>query len=311
MLDDAGLLIAGGVVAAAGGDLFVRGAVGLAGVLRVRPAVIGATVAAFATSTPELSVALNAAAEGESRIPLGDALGSNVANLGLILGVALLVSSMQVSRGTLRRDVLVALLSPALLAVLLLDGRLAVADGLLLIGAFTGWLTWTIVTAGRERPVASEIENQQRRWRVAFLTAAGLALLIAAGRLLVVGARGLGEELGADPFVVGATLVAFATSAPELATTVVAALRGHAAVGLGTLLGSNIFNGLWIVGIVAAIEPIAAPLSEVVVALVAGAAVVLLAVPPARGRLERGRGLALLAGYATYVAIMAARSSSV
>jgi len=118
MLNDVGLIIGGGVIAAAGGELFVRGAVGLAGVLRIRPAVVGATVAAFATSTPEFSVAVNAATQGESRIPLGDALGSNVANLGLILGVTLLISSMRVARRPLRRDFAVALASPAQLGVL-------------------------------------------------------------------------------------------------------------------------------------------------------------------------------------------------
>ncbi len=294
-------LVLGVLAAAAGGELFVRGAVGLAAWLRVPAGIIGATVAAFATSTPEFSVALNAATAGQPEIPLGDALGSNVTNIALILGLAILLMPLAANRGDLRRDLPFAFVAPAITGLLLVDGRLGRVDGTVLLAVFAAWLVITVIEARRARSATASIIGESRHRRALLNSAAGLVLLVVAGRLIVLAAKGIGDDLGIDTFIVGATMVALGTSAPELATTLIASIRGHAEIGLGTLIGSNIFNNLWIVGIAALIEPIHVDGGEVVVALAASALVLLLVIPGPTGILGRRRGVVLVVAYAAYL----------
>jgi cation:H+ antiporter len=231
-------LIAGMACAGVGGELFVRGSVGIARHARVSPGIIGATVAAFATSTPELSVAITSAVAGSPQIALGDALGSNVVNVALILGCALAISGIQTPRSGLKRDFPVALLVPVVTGALLLDGLLSRIDGAMMLLGFGVWLGATLVEARRERTAAAEILAVEPAWRAVVGSVAGVVLLAAAGYLVVSGARSLAAAFGVADFVVGATVVAVGTSLPELATTIIAKLRGHDEVGLGTILGS-------------------------------------------------------------------------
>lgn len=306
-MPDALVLLLGIAAAAAGGELFVRGAVGLATWLRVPAAMIGATVAAFATSAPEFSVALNAAAAGEPEIPLGDALGSNVTNIALILGLALVIRPARTGRGEALRNLPFAMAAPAMTALLLTDGRLGRYDGVLLIAIFGTWLALTVRAAWRSRRTTPrDGEGRPDGARTVLICAGGLALLVVAGRLIVAAAEGIGESLGIDPFVVGVTMVAAGTSAPELATTIVATARGHSEIGLGTLVGSNIFNSLWIVGVTAVIGPIEAGGLQVAVAIVASTLVLALVIPGRDGRLGRRRGGLLMAMYCAYLAAVLA-----
>ena len=242
-------LISGLICAGTGGELFVRGAVGLAHWARISPGIIGATVAAFATSSPELSVSISSAIAGKSQIALGDALGSNVVNVALILALALVISGIQSPRNSLNRDFPVAALIPIITGVLCLDGELSRFDGLLMLGMFLAWLVAAVIDARKQRSVADEVLGEHRGWMVLLSMVAGLGLLVAAGNLIVAAAKGIASSFGIDDFIIGATLVAVGTSMPELATTVVAKLRGHDEIGLGTILGSNIFNGIFIVPI--------------------------------------------------------------
>ncbi|MCC7363511.1 MAG: sodium:calcium antiporter [Dehalococcoidia bacterium] len=301
---DGFILLAGILAAAAGGELFVRGAVGLAAWLRVPAGIIGATVAAFATSAPELSVALNAASAGQPEISFGDVLGSNVTNIALILGLALLILPLAASRRDLRRDLPVALLAPVLTGLLLVDGRVGRIDGAVLLTVFVMWLAITLLEARRARDATPAVIGESNHVRAWLASAGGLVLLLVAGRLIVIAAEGIGEDLGIDAFIVGATMVAAGTSTPELATTVVASLRGHAEIGVGTVVGSNVFNNLFIVGITALIAPIGVEWREVTVALVASVLVLLLAIPGPAGRLGRRRGGALVMCYAVYVLVV-------
>jgi cation:H+ antiporter len=296
-------LVLGVLAAAIGGELFVRGLVGIARWARVSSGIIAATVAAFATSSPELSVAIGSALAGVPAISLGDALGSNVANVGLILGVTVAISGVRAPRDSIRRDFPIAFLAPIGLGLLLLDGRLSRLEALLLFAAFGTWLVAAIREAARQRSAGVAELGERRHWPALALSVAGLALLIAAGRLIVVGAEGIAEDFGIPPFVIGATLVAIGTSVPELATAVVAKLRGHDEVGLGTVLGSNIFNTLFIVGTAASIHPIEVAWRELAIALVFGVVTVLVALPSRAGWIGRGRGTALLALYLAYVAL--------
>lgn len=295
-------LLLGIACAAAGGELFVRGTVGLAHWLRVSPGIIGATVAAFATSSPELSISLNAATSGHPQVALGDALGSNVVNIALILGISLAGAGIQCPRGSIRRDFPVALLVPLITGVFALDGVLARLDGLLMLVMFLGWIAATASEARRQRSVAGKVLGEHRKGIVLLSCVAGLVLLIAAGALIVKGATGLALAFGINEFIIGATIVAIGSSTPELATIVVAGLRGHSEVSLGTLLGSNIFNGLLIVACAATIHPFAIIWQEVTIALGFGLVALACALPTRHGFIERRRGGLLLLIYATYLA---------
>ncbi|HEU5302794.1 MAG TPA: calcium/sodium antiporter [Acidimicrobiia bacterium] len=306
MITDVLALVGGLACAAIGGEFFVRGAVGLAAWARVPARVVATTVAAFATSSPEFAVSTSAAIAGKPAIGLGDALGSNVTNIGLVLGVALLLLDLGVDRNESRLDVTVASIAPVLTLVLALDGTVSRVDGAILLVAFASWIGQTVRAARRERQgsaraAAAAARLSPRPWVFALV---GLVALVVAGRLVADGARAAGNALGLDGFVVGATLVAIGTSLPELATTLSATRHGHHGVGLGTILGSNIFNGLWIVGVAACIAPITVRSSEVAVGLGFGVALVAALFPGRRQRLRRRRGFVLLGMYAAYVATL-------
>jgi cation:H+ antiporter len=293
-------LLIGIAFAGAGGELFVRGTVGMAAAVRISPGIIAATVAAFATSSPELTVSINSARQGAPRIALG-ALGSNVVNVALILAAAVLIAPITATRDAIKRDFPVALTVPVILGVLLLDGVLSRLDGALPLGLFVAWLIAVIREARRQRSVAVAVLGEHKPLRAVIQGAAGLALLIMAGRLIVAGATGVAEAHGIDAFIIGATVVAVGTSVPELATAIISGIRGHAEVGLGTVLGSNIFNGSFIVGVASSIAPIAITPREVAPALLLGLAAVALTYPRRSGKIERWRGAILLGVYAAYL----------
>lgn len=300
-MNDYTALILGVACAGIGGELFVRGAVGLAQWARISPGIIGATVAAFATSSPELSVSISSALAGEPQIALGDALGSNVVNIALILALALVISGIQCPRASVKRDFSVALLIPVVTGVLFLDGELSRIDGLLMLSMFLVWLVSAVVEARKQRSAAEEVMGERRGWLVVLSCIVGLAFLAIAGSLVVVGARGIAIAFGIDEFIIGATIVAIGTSVPELATTIIAKLRGHDEVGLGAILGSNIFNGVFIIGIAAVVHPIVVAWHEVGIALVFGLLALAFAYPARTDFIERNRGVLLLIIYAVYL----------
>jgi cation:H+ antiporter len=298
------LLLLGVIAAGSGGELFVRGAVGVAHWARIPAGIIGATVAAFATSSPECAVAASAALARTPGIALGDALGSNIVNVALILALVLLLADLQAPRESLKRDFPVAMLAPFLLAVLAFDGVLSRVDGGMLLGVFITWLLATILEARRQRSAAEQVLGEYSAGRAMGACLAGLALLIVAGRLIVTGATGVARAFGLSEFVIGATVVAVGTSMPELATAVIAKLRGHDEIGLGTVLGSNIFNGLWIVAVTAIITPITVSWQTAGIGLGFGIMTVAFLFPGRDGLLTRKRGALLLALYTVYVIAM-------
>lgn len=303
-MNDYVAFLIGIAAAAVGGELFVRGSVGLARWWRIPPGIIGATVAAFATSSPELSVSISSALAGSPQIALGDALGSNVVNVALILAVVLLMGGMRSQRDTIHRDFFVCLLVPVLTGVLLLDGKISRIDGSLLLLLFMGWMVATVMEVRKQRSSAGSVLGEQRGWRVMAECIVGLILLVFAGNLIVSGARGVALEFGIDEFVIGATVVAIGTSVPELATAIIARIRGHDEVGLGAILGSNIFNGAFIVAIAALIHPINVDWQDVTAALMCGVVALVLGYPSASGWIDRRRGAALLFLYIVYASVM-------
>lgn len=302
------LLLAAIPLATLGGGAFLQGVVGLSASLGVPRLLVATTLAAFATSSPELTVSSLAAWAGRPGIGLGDALGSNVVNLGLVLGSALLFGPLAVDAREIRRDWLLALAVPVATLLLGLDGRLSRADGVLLLGAFATWAGWLTRLALRHKRQA-RADGAEAPAPLATSVAllrllAGLASLLLAGRLFVLGASGIATALGVHAYVIGATLVSAGTSLPEWVTVLLARRRGHDDVGVGTLIGSNLFNGLAVVGLAAVIRPIRAPLQELGVAVGFGMLTLLLVLPRG-GLLSRGRGLALLLAYAGFIALTA------
>jgi cation:H+ antiporter len=296
------VLVLGVVCAGVGGEAFIRGAVGVAHSIRVSPGIIAVTVAAFATSSPELAVGVRASLAGAPQVSLGDVLGSNVVNVALILALALCVSGIATPRQSIKRDFPVAIIAPIAIGVLALDGRLSRWDGLLLLAGFIAWLTATIVEARKQRAAGAGTLSWRQVGLAIVLCAVGLAFLIQAGHFVVAGARGIARSYGIGEFIIGATVVAAGTSMPELATAVIAKLRGYDEVGLGTILGSNIFNGLLIVAVVAILCPIVVDGRQVAVALVFGLLAVVFTFPMGSGFLGRRRGILLLVLYGFYLA---------
>jgi cation:H+ antiporter len=296
-------LALGVLCAGVGGELFVRGVVGIALWARISAGIVGATVAAFATSSPELSVAISSALAKKPEISLGDALGSNVVNVALILAIPIIMKGIKSSPGSVQRDYPFALFAPILTAVLALDGELSRLDGVLLLAAFIFWLVIVMLEVRRQRSATEKVLGERRGWLAILLSVAGFICLIAAGRFIVTGAKGIALSFGIDEFVIGATIVAIGTSIPELATSIISMVRGHDEVGVGTILGSNIFNGLFIIAVAAIIYPIKIHLGEVLPVLAFGLITVVFIWPPGHGYIGRARGLLLLVLYAAYVIV--------
>jgi len=299
------LLLATGIGGAIlGGDLFVRGAAQISARAGISTAFLGATLGALATSFPELSVALVSALEGRPEISLGDVLGSNVVNISLVLAIGLCFSPVHAPWETLRLDYPVALLVPAVLFFMAWDGGISRFDGFCLLGAFALWMAVAVRFSIRERqPAMTESLNKGGGIPA---TLAGFALLGGAGQLIVTAATSIAGTFGISEFSVGATLVAFGTSTPELATLLIAKSRKHAALGLGTILGSNIINGFLIAGVAASISPIEIDRTVVAVSLGAGLATTIAILPNREGWIARWRGPFLLACYAVTTFLLAA-----
>lgn len=299
------LLLAGVILAWFGGSLFVDGAVGMARWARWPVAVIGVTVAAFGTSSPELMVAIQAARDGVPQISLGDVLGSNVVNIALVLALVLSLSGMKAEDPGVRRDWACALAVPFIMAAVLWDGWFSRLDALVLVGLFAAWLTMVVRHARKYRARNKEevVEaGQASKLKIAMQVVAGLALLMVAAQFVVLGGKGVAQALGWSPFMVGAVVVAVATGTPELATTIIARLRCHHDVGLENILGSNVFNALFVASVAGLIHPYAVNLRELMPSLIFGIVTTLMILPGRGGVMGRWRGFVLLGLYAVYVA---------
>ncbi|WP_395740733.1 sodium:calcium antiporter [Prosthecobacter sp.] len=294
-------LLAGVVLAWFGGELFVRGGVGIAAWARWPTAVIGVTVAAFGTSAPELMVAIHAAHDGVPQISLGDVLGSNVVNVSLVLALVLSFSGMKVEDSGVLRDWFVALIVPGVVYLLLMDGWFSRTDAVIMMGCFFAWLLAVISHARAHAASHAAPAQKVSAGKMVGCILLGLALLIGSAQFVVHGGKTIATALGWSPFIVGSVIVAVATSTPELATTLIARIRGHHDVGLGNILGSSVFNAFFIASVAALIQPYKVNLPEIMPSLFFGALTTLLIIPGPGGCIGRFRGILLLAIYATYV----------
>lgn len=309
-------LIVGLLLLIWGADRLVYGAAATARNLGVAPLLIGLTIVAFATSAPEVLISIVAAFRGETDLAVGNAIGSNIANIGLVLGTVALFRPIEMTSATLRRE-MPALLAVTLLTVsLFLDTHLSRVDGLVLL---TGliivmiWLTRLGFRSSASDPIAAEYEAEiplHVNMRMAiFWLVIGLAALLVGAELLVDAAINIAHALGVTELVIGIVLVALATSLPELAVSMVSALKGEYGLALGTIVGSNIFNLLAVIGVAAVIEPTKLPesvLSLHIFVLVAFT-LALFAMTydyDGKGHISRLEGGALLAAYLAFIAFV-------
>ncbi len=262
-----GMLLGGLVLLTVGAELLVRGAVRLAAYFGVSPLVIGLTVVAYGTSTPELAVSLQAAWGGNADIAVANVVGSNIFNVLFILGISALIVALPVAQQLVRLDVPIMIAVSLLVWVLCLDGRLGAGDGAVLCAGIVLYTVWAIrksrrETAAVQREYAREYGPAGSRgatlgtktWAIA-LVLIGLGILVLGARWLVAGAIALAQALGLSDVVIGLTVVAVGTSLPELATSVVAAFRGERDIAVGNVVGSNIHNLLAILGLSSVIAP--------------------------------------------------------
>ena len=310
------LLVLGLALLFVGGDALVRGSAALALRSGLTPLFIGLTIVSFGTSSPELAVSVSASLAGRVDVAVGNVVGSNIANLGLILGVAALIRPIKGKSKLVLLDVPIMIACSFLVAALLDDSRLAWREGLLLLGgliAYTGFSLW--LTRRETTEIQQEWEEAvppppSALFRQLALIAVGIAALAAGGRTFVDGGMRLALALDVSPAVIALTVVAVGTSLPELVTTIIAAIKGHADIAVGNAIGSNLFNLLGILGIASIVHPLGmGDVQRADVAAMIGIAVLLLLLIRTKFDLNRWEGALLLAGYVAYLAWLFSRAT--
>jgi cation:H+ antiporter len=285
-----------------GGEALVRGSVGIARRMAIPPLLIGLTVVGFGTSTPELLVSVQAAMRGVPDIAVGNIIGSNIANILLIVGLTSLVWPIRVSGATLRRDTAVMVAAALVMVPIFASGEIGRLPGLLLVTALAGYLTWAYLQPG---PGSDDDDTAvpTSMAKSALWVAAGLVALMFGARFLVDGSVSIARSLGASEAFIGLTIVAVGTSLPELATSIIAAFRRQSEIAIGNIVGSNIFNVLGILGVTAIIKPV--PVADRFLAfdlpIMIAATLALTALLLTRPVIGRGIGLVVLAAYIIYV----------
>lgn len=314
-----------------GADFLVDGAVTIAYKLKVSTAVVGLTIVAFGTSTPELAVSLTGAIQGQSDLSLGNIVGSNIFNILAILGVSALIRPLLVGKASLRYEMPFMLIATLVLAVISLDhlfdagavDKISRADGIILLFFFILFMAYSIATAKKDElpspqneetsPTNEEAAKGKRKSKSyisILMIVGGLAMLVVGSRLFVHGASDIARSLGISEAVIGVTLAAIGTSLPELITSVVAVRKGQIDIAVNNVVGSNLFNILFILGTTATISPLQrGGILGTDYLFMIGSAVLLVLFSwfPKRGILTRFAGLLLLLAYIAYMILLVMR----
>lgn len=296
-----------------GADYFVEGASKLAYLLRISPLLVGLTIVAFGTSSPEATVSIIAAMEGNSAVSLGNVIGSNIFNITLVVGITAILNPLSVEKATIRKEIPFTLLASIALWVLISDVAFQQAstnvitrnEGMVLLLFFTIFLYYIFEVAKNNREEAQEEaeETADRSWGKNILfTLAGLAAIIFGGDLVVENASKIALSIGMSETLVGLTIVAVGTSLPELITSVTAALKKQSEIALGNIVGSNIFNILLVLGASSTITPL--PVDNKIffdIAIMVVLTILLLAFSRTRFKISKIEGAILVAGYIVYM----------
>ena len=294
----------------------MEGAASTARHFRMPALLIGMVIVGFGTSAPEMVVSALAASQGNPGIALGNAYGSNITNIALILGLTAVISPIAVHSQVLRKELPILITVTILAAWQLRDDQLSRSDALILLGVFTGLMAWTIWQGMQKKTDAfgDEVEQKMEEQamplrRAIFWLVAGLALLIASSRLLVLGAVEIAHGFGVSDLIIGLTIVAVGTSLPELASSIIATRKGEHDIALGNVIGSNLFNTLAVVGIAGVIHPVGVDPEVLsrdifVMAILTGALFIVGYGFRSPGRINRYEGIILLASYVGYTAYL-------
>ena len=289
-----------------GADWFVDGSSSVAASFGIPQLVIGLTIVAMGTSTPEAAVSITAALSGNADITVGNIVGSNILNILIILGLSSIILPIAVSKSTVKFEMPFMIIITALLLLLGLDGKLGLADGYILIVFFAAYLIYIFVMAKRNKENQPSEENTKPMAlpKAILFVIIGLAMIILGSSIAVDAASSIAKMLGVNERFIGLTVIALGTSLPELFTSVNAARKGNADIAIGNIVGSNIFNILFICGISALIIPVPFSRSFIFDVVVAIAAAILLTICCIVGKrqLKRLSGLLMLVSYAVYFA---------
>jgi cation:H+ antiporter len=307
------LIIAGFALLLFGGEAVVRGSVALAQRLGVSPLIVGLTIVGFGTSLPEMVVSVNAALVGSPGLAVGNVVGSNIANILLILGVAAVIAPIAVHPGAVKRDLLGMSAATLVYVGLGMSGQIVFWQGVLMLFALMSYIGFTVWHDNKSNDEAAELHRDEaaemgeiplRTVSIAGIIIVGLFAVVVGAEWLVTGATTLATEFGVPEEVIGLTVVAIGTSLPELATSIVAAYRGHSDVCVGNVLGSNLFNLFGITGVTALFAPL--PFSDKIVSfdlwiLLAATAIIIPFMLTGR-RISRPEGIVLLILYLSFIA---------
>jgi cation:H+ antiporter len=322
MLLDIGLIVIGLLLLVAGGEALLRGAVGLATLARLTPAIIGLTVVAAGTSVPELAVSAVAAFQGKVDITIGNVVGSNIFNITFILGLAALIAPLSIGGNTVRLEYPVLAIVTLMCVAVGSHGSVTRLDGVLFLAvyvAFTAYLVSLVreqVTAAEARQLAAQTkelagppDRRPRLWANLLLVGGGIALLAGGAHLTVLGAVEVGRALGMSERVIGLTIVAAGTGLPEVVTSVVSSIRGRDDVAIANVIGSNLFNILGILGINALIAPLpfAPEISNSDNWWMLGVTLLLFPLMYTGRRVNRWEGGVLIAAYVAYMVVLLGR----
>ncbi|MCG8393868.1 MAG: calcium/sodium antiporter [Pseudomonadales bacterium] len=298
-------------------DKFIEGAAGTAAHAGMPPLLIGMLIVGFGTSAPEMVVSALAALDGNPSLALGNAYGSNISNIALILGVVAVMSPIAVNSAILRKELPVLTLVTLLAGYQLIDGHISRLDSWILLGLLAALMGWSVYAAmtGKGGVLAGEVETDLAEHPLPLKTAlfwlvVGLILLVASSRALVWGAVFIAQELGVSDLVIGLTIVAIGTSLPELASSIAAVRKNEHDIALGNVIGSNLFNTLAVVGIAGAIQPMAVESLvlqrdwTLMMALTLALFVMGYGLWGRKGQINRSNGIGLLVVYLAYMAYL-------
>lgn len=300
------LLAAGFVLLIKGADWFVDGSSAVAAKFGIPQLVIGLTIVAMGTSAPEAAVSIAAAVNGNAEITIGNIVGSNILNILIILGISSVITALAVAKSTICYEIPFMIAITGVLLLLGFDGSIGLIDGIILLVLFAAYLTYLFIMARREKDKDSGEGVKLSVPKAIIFIIVGLAMIILGSNLTVDAASYIASALGLSERFIGLTIVALGTSLPELFTSVSAARKGNADIAIGNIVGSNIFNILFVVGLSSVIIPVPFASNFIFDTIIAIAAAVLLLVCCLIGKnkLKRWAGIVMLIGYAAYFAVI-------
>ena len=313
-------LLLGLVVLIFGGEFLVKGAVGFSTAMKISPLIVGMTIVSFGTSAPELLVSLTSALDGNPGIAVGNVVGSNIANIALVLGITVLIFPIIADKHTKRIDLPVMIFSTLLFVYFIQDGWIVMYEGIIMLVVIVAF-TIFLINKGRKQPVIEEVceivDKAPKNWKSILFLFLGFVGLYFGADWFIQGAVGIAEEFLFDnpnkDVIIGVTIVAFGTSAPELVASTVAAYRKQTDISIGNLIGSNIFNILVVLGVTSIVTPlkVSNEAREFDLFWMVGIALLLVALIALGSKIGRLKGAILLSTYVAYITIILLRVQGV